>query len=154
MKLLQKPWKNIQKKIISDLPTLIFLRYETGTTGIFLRPVFRATDLYYDILHSQWVTVCCVYLYSGHSSCGTFRSLFMQYSIIDNTICSMYSSSTSLQYSCCYTFSNYFFISQQNLKIRLYTHTVYTNNTMKQISSRQVIIIKQVTKCCWKKKLL
>jgi hypothetical protein len=27
--------KNIQKKIISDLPTLIFSRYETGTTGIF-----------------------------------------------------------------------------------------------------------------------
>jgi hypothetical protein len=29
--------KNIQKKFISDLPTLIFSRYETGTTGIFLR---------------------------------------------------------------------------------------------------------------------
>ena len=27
--------KNIQKKFISDLPTLIFSRYETGTTGIF-----------------------------------------------------------------------------------------------------------------------
>jgi hypothetical protein len=33
--------KNIQKKIISDLPTLIFSRYETGTTGIF----FYALDL-------------------------------------------------------------------------------------------------------------
>ena len=31
--------KNIQKKIISDLPTLIFSRYETGTTGFFLRLV-------------------------------------------------------------------------------------------------------------------
>ena len=29
---------NIQKKIISDLPTLIFSRYETGTTGIFFKP--------------------------------------------------------------------------------------------------------------------
>jgi hypothetical protein len=28
--------KNFQKKIISDLPTLISSRYETGTTGIFL----------------------------------------------------------------------------------------------------------------------
>ena len=28
--------KNVQKKIISDLPTLIFSRYETGTTGFFL----------------------------------------------------------------------------------------------------------------------
>ena len=33
--------KNIQKKIISDLPTLIFSRYETGTTGIFLRPLWN-----------------------------------------------------------------------------------------------------------------
>jgi hypothetical protein len=33
-----KPWKNIQKKFISDLPTLIFSRYETGTTGIFVGP--------------------------------------------------------------------------------------------------------------------
>jgi hypothetical protein len=31
----KKHEKNIQKKIISDLPTLIFSRYETGTTGIF-----------------------------------------------------------------------------------------------------------------------
>jgi hypothetical protein len=30
--------KNIQKKIISDLPTLIFSQYETGTTGIFFTP--------------------------------------------------------------------------------------------------------------------
>jgi hypothetical protein len=29
--------KNVLK-IISDLPTLIFSQYETGTTGIFLRP--------------------------------------------------------------------------------------------------------------------
>jgi hypothetical protein len=29
--------KNIQKKFISDLPTLIFSWYETGTTGIFFR---------------------------------------------------------------------------------------------------------------------
>jgi hypothetical protein len=28
--------KKVQKKIISDLPTLIFSQYETGTTGIFL----------------------------------------------------------------------------------------------------------------------
>jgi hypothetical protein len=27
--------KIFKKKIISDLPTLIFSRYETGTTGIF-----------------------------------------------------------------------------------------------------------------------
>jgi hypothetical protein len=33
-----KTMKKYSKKIfISDLPTLIFLRYETGTTGIFLR---------------------------------------------------------------------------------------------------------------------
>jgi hypothetical protein len=35
----KKHEKNIQKKIISDLPTLIFSRYETGTTVIFLRLV-------------------------------------------------------------------------------------------------------------------
>jgi hypothetical protein len=28
--------KNSKKKFISDLPTLVFSRYETGTTGIFL----------------------------------------------------------------------------------------------------------------------
>jgi hypothetical protein len=34
-----KPWKKYsKKKIISDLPTLIFSRYETGTTGIFFTP--------------------------------------------------------------------------------------------------------------------
>jgi hypothetical protein len=34
-----KPSKNIQKKkFISDLPTPIFSRYETGTTGIFFGP--------------------------------------------------------------------------------------------------------------------
>jgi hypothetical protein len=32
----QKTVKIMQKKFISDLPTLIFSRYETGTTGIFL----------------------------------------------------------------------------------------------------------------------
>jgi hypothetical protein len=31
--------KLVKKKIISDLPTLIFSRYETGTTGIFLGPI-------------------------------------------------------------------------------------------------------------------
>jgi hypothetical protein len=35
-------WKNHEKKylkkIISDLPTLSFSRYETGTTGIFFMP--------------------------------------------------------------------------------------------------------------------
>jgi hypothetical protein len=31
--------KILKKKFISDLPTLIFSQYETGTTGIFLRPV-------------------------------------------------------------------------------------------------------------------
>jgi hypothetical protein len=30
-------WKNMKKYIISDLPTLIFSRYETGTTRFFLR---------------------------------------------------------------------------------------------------------------------
>jgi hypothetical protein len=34
----KKHEKNIQKKYISDLPTLIFSRYETGTTGIFFTP--------------------------------------------------------------------------------------------------------------------
>jgi hypothetical protein len=35
----EKNMKKIFKKIfISDLPTLIFSRYETGTTGIFLDP--------------------------------------------------------------------------------------------------------------------
>jgi hypothetical protein len=34
-----KTMKNIFKiKFISDLPTLIFSLYETGTTGIFFRP--------------------------------------------------------------------------------------------------------------------
>jgi hypothetical protein len=33
--IIKKLWKNI-----SDLPTLIFSRDETGTTGIFLRPIF------------------------------------------------------------------------------------------------------------------
>jgi hypothetical protein len=36
--IIEKTMKKIfKKKIISDLPTLIFSRYETGTTGIFLR---------------------------------------------------------------------------------------------------------------------
>jgi hypothetical protein len=36
--IIEKNMKKIfKKKIISDLPTLIFSRYETGTTGIFLR---------------------------------------------------------------------------------------------------------------------
>jgi hypothetical protein len=33
--------KIFKKKIISDLPTLIFSRYETGTTGIFLRLTYN-----------------------------------------------------------------------------------------------------------------
>jgi hypothetical protein len=34
--IIEKTMKKIfKKKIISDLPTLIFSRYETGTTGIF-----------------------------------------------------------------------------------------------------------------------
>jgi hypothetical protein len=35
-----RPAKNRQnhENFISDLPTLIFSQYETGTTGIFLRP--------------------------------------------------------------------------------------------------------------------
>jgi hypothetical protein len=34
--IIEKTMKKIfRKKIISDLPTLIFSRYETGTTGIF-----------------------------------------------------------------------------------------------------------------------
>jgi hypothetical protein len=32
--------KIFKKKFISDLPTLIFSRYETGTTGIFFTPNF------------------------------------------------------------------------------------------------------------------
>jgi hypothetical protein len=37
--IIEKTMKKIfQKKIISDLPTLIFSRYETGTTGIFFTP--------------------------------------------------------------------------------------------------------------------
>jgi hypothetical protein len=32
--------KILKKKFISDLPTLIFSRYETGTTGIFFRPKY------------------------------------------------------------------------------------------------------------------
>jgi hypothetical protein len=37
--IIEKTMKKIfKKKIISDLPTLIFLRYETGTTGIFFTP--------------------------------------------------------------------------------------------------------------------
>jgi hypothetical protein len=33
-----KTMKKIFKKIFSDLPTLIFSHYETGTTGIFFTP--------------------------------------------------------------------------------------------------------------------
>jgi hypothetical protein len=37
--IIEKTMKKIfKKKIISDLPTLIFSRYETGTTGIFFTP--------------------------------------------------------------------------------------------------------------------
>jgi hypothetical protein len=36
--------KLIQKKIICDLPTLIFSRYETGTTGIFFTPKYSFPD--------------------------------------------------------------------------------------------------------------
>ena len=46
----KKPAKTMKKiflkKFISDLPTLIFSRYETGTTGIFFMPY---SD-YHDIL--------------------------------------------------------------------------------------------------------
>jgi hypothetical protein len=36
--IIEKTMKKIfKKKLIYDLPTLIFLRYETGTTGVFLR---------------------------------------------------------------------------------------------------------------------
>jgi hypothetical protein len=38
-----KTMKKILKKIISDLPTLIFSRYETGTT-FFLRPIHHQTS--------------------------------------------------------------------------------------------------------------
>jgi hypothetical protein len=38
--------KNIQKKIISDLPTLIFSRYETGTTGIFFTPCLQMNNIF------------------------------------------------------------------------------------------------------------
>ena len=48
--------KNIQKKVVSDLPTLIFLRYETGTTGIFLghiifeiEPLYISLEIWRDI---------------------------------------------------------------------------------------------------------
>jgi hypothetical protein len=34
------------KKIISDLPTLIFSRYETGTTGIFFTPYFVSVSYF------------------------------------------------------------------------------------------------------------
>jgi hypothetical protein len=37
MLIIEKTMKKIIKKIISDLPTLIFSRDETGTTGVFLR---------------------------------------------------------------------------------------------------------------------
>jgi hypothetical protein len=38
--IIEKTMKKIfKKKFISDLMTLIFLRYETGTTGIFLGPI-------------------------------------------------------------------------------------------------------------------
>jgi hypothetical protein len=39
--------KIFKKKFISDLPTLIFSQYETGTTGIFfLRPMLHAFAFY------------------------------------------------------------------------------------------------------------
>jgi hypothetical protein len=38
--IIEKTMKKIfKKKFISDLLTLIFLQYETGTTGIFLGPI-------------------------------------------------------------------------------------------------------------------
>jgi hypothetical protein len=44
--------KIFKKKFITDLPTLIFSRYETGTTGIF----FYASPLFYDsALHLQFL---------------------------------------------------------------------------------------------------
>jgi hypothetical protein len=50
--------KIFQKKIISDLPTLIFSRYETGTTGIFLRLMFNfALAFLFELVGSEDVTV-------------------------------------------------------------------------------------------------
>jgi hypothetical protein len=40
--IIEKTMKKIfKKKIISDLPTLIFSRYETGATGIFFTPYIK-----------------------------------------------------------------------------------------------------------------
>jgi hypothetical protein len=40
--IIEKTMKKYSKKIVSDLPTLIFSRYETGTTGIFLRQIIES----------------------------------------------------------------------------------------------------------------
>jgi hypothetical protein len=45
--IIEKTMKKIfKKKIIPDLPTLIFSRYETGTTGIFFTPYQHCSDLW------------------------------------------------------------------------------------------------------------
>jgi hypothetical protein len=51
-------WKNHEKKylkkIISDLPTLSFSRYETGTTGIFVMP----QELKHFVRNCNHVIIC------------------------------------------------------------------------------------------------
>jgi hypothetical protein len=79
--------KNIQKKIISDLPTLIFSRYETGTTGIFLRLTASgnlcALDASYFIILLQTITIKCkiILLIKGRVLAGVANGL------INQTIC-------------------------------------------------------------------
>ena len=52
--IIEKTMKKIFKeKIISDLPTLIFSRYETGTTGIFCYALLYRVPQVFDGVHSD-----------------------------------------------------------------------------------------------------
>jgi hypothetical protein len=58
--IIEKTMKKIlKKKIISDLPTLIFSGYETGTTGIFFTPDARHKKMPKHIW-AKYVTFACI----------------------------------------------------------------------------------------------
>jgi hypothetical protein len=55
--------KYSKKKCISDLPTLIFSRYETGTTGIFLGLGMQLPEKYndkFDVLREDPLSRCFI----------------------------------------------------------------------------------------------
>jgi hypothetical protein len=50
--IIEKTMKKIfKKKIITNLPTLIFSRYETGTTGILFLYLIQLTGLMFGLAH-------------------------------------------------------------------------------------------------------